>query len=179
MVELYRQRKTSDSSSRALWQSYQQSPSNKQEELAKGIMNIALRSILFILIKLFYTCLKILRHGASGFTSPQKESVLRIFIALKNSSLQPGLDPWTLGRFSSTLTITPPRRHVLDDKLRSCRMKFSSSTPEDPSRDSWRRCSKHWARKVITRSRRWKCTAVMRMTRIWDVPYSSLAWITS
>jgi hypothetical protein len=40
----------------------------KQEELAKELG--------------FSTCLKILRHGADDFTSPPKESVLRIFTAL-------------------------------------------------------------------------------------------------
>jgi hypothetical protein len=41
--------KTPDLSNRALWQSYQQHPVAKQEELAKEIMNSALRSISFIL----------------------------------------------------------------------------------------------------------------------------------
>jgi hypothetical protein len=35
----------------------------------------------------------ILRHGADGFTSPPKKGVLRIFIALKNPSPEPGLNP--------------------------------------------------------------------------------------
>jgi hypothetical protein len=33
---------------------------------------------------------KILRHGADGFTSPPKEVVLRIFIALKNKKIRNG-----------------------------------------------------------------------------------------
>jgi hypothetical protein len=53
---------------------------------------------------------KILRHGTSGFTSHQKEGVLRIFIALKNPSPRPGLNPRPLGPVSSTLTTTPPTR---------------------------------------------------------------------
>jgi hypothetical protein len=36
---------------------------------------------------------KIIRHGADGFTSPLKEGVLRIFIALKNPSLSAGFEP--------------------------------------------------------------------------------------
>jgi hypothetical protein len=42
------------------------------------------------------TCRKILRHGTSGFTSHPKESVLRIFIALKIHRLGQVLtrDPW-------------------------------------------------------------------------------------
>jgi hypothetical protein len=53
------------------------------------------------------TCRKILRHGTSGFTSHPKEGVLRIFIALKNPSPLPGLNPRPLGPVASTLTTTP------------------------------------------------------------------------
>jgi hypothetical protein len=48
------------------------------------------------------TCRKILQHGTSGFTSHPKESVLQIFIALKNPSPRPGLNPWPLGPVAST-----------------------------------------------------------------------------
>jgi hypothetical protein len=37
----------------------------------------------FMFILVILTCRKMLRHGASGFTSPPKEGVLRISIALK------------------------------------------------------------------------------------------------
>jgi hypothetical protein len=47
---------------------------------------------------------------ASGFTSHLKEGVLRIFIALKNPSPRPGLNPRPLGTLTSTLTTKPPRR---------------------------------------------------------------------
>jgi hypothetical protein len=43
----------------------------------------------FCLAKYFFhtlICRQILRHAASGFTSPPKEGVLRIFITLKNLS---------------------------------------------------------------------------------------------
>jgi hypothetical protein len=60
------------------------------------MMNLALRSI-FV-----YTCLRI------AFL--QKESLLQIFIALKNSSLRLVLNPRTLGLMASTVTITAPRR---------------------------------------------------------------------
>jgi hypothetical protein len=53
---------------------------------------------------------KILWHGASGFTSHPKEAVLRIFIAVKNPSSRPTLNPRPLGPVASTLTTTPPRR---------------------------------------------------------------------
>jgi hypothetical protein len=56
------------------------------------------------------TCRKILQHGADGFTSHPKESVLRIFIALKNPSSRSGLNPRPLSPMASTLTTTPPRR---------------------------------------------------------------------
>jgi hypothetical protein len=57
-----------------------------------------------------FTCRKILRHGTSGFTSHPKEGVLRIFIAHKNPSSRPGLNPRLLGAVASTLTTAPPRR---------------------------------------------------------------------
>jgi hypothetical protein len=56
----------------------------KQEEQAKKIMNLALRSIFVHTSKWFLTCRKILRHGADGFASTPNEGVLRIFVTLKN-----------------------------------------------------------------------------------------------
>jgi hypothetical protein len=56
------------------------------------------------------TCLKILRHVTSGFTSHPKEGVLRIFIAFKSLSPRPGLNLRPLGPVASTLTTTPPKR---------------------------------------------------------------------
>jgi hypothetical protein len=38
-----------------------------------------------------------LRHGTDGFTSPPKEVVLRIFIALKNPLTSAGIEPANLG----------------------------------------------------------------------------------
>jgi hypothetical protein len=61
-------------------------------------------------LKVSLTCRKILLHGTSGFTSHPKENVLRIFIALKNPSSRPGLNPRHLGPVASILTTTPPRR---------------------------------------------------------------------
>jgi hypothetical protein len=58
----------------------------KQEELENEMVNFALRNISFIRRRVFLECRKILRYGAGGFTSPPKEGVLRIFIALKNST---------------------------------------------------------------------------------------------
>jgi hypothetical protein len=53
---------------------------------------------------------KILRHGTSGFISHPKEGVLQIFIALKNTSPWPSLNPRPLGLVASTLTTTTPRQ---------------------------------------------------------------------
>jgi hypothetical protein len=82
--------KTSESSTRALWQSYQQNNLVvKQEKLEKEMMNFAVRSILHT-SNGFLTCRKIFRHGANGFISSQKEGVLFILIALKNTSSSTG-----------------------------------------------------------------------------------------
>jgi hypothetical protein len=56
-----------------------------------------------------FTCHKVLQHEASYFASHPKEGVLRTFIAIKNPSPQPGLNPHPLGPVASTLTTTPPR----------------------------------------------------------------------
>jgi hypothetical protein len=99
-----------NSSTRALWQSYQQSNLvAKLDERAKGMMNLTLRSISVHTCKWFFTSRKILRHGAGSFTSP-KEGLLLIFITLKNPSSSLSLNPRTLGLMTSTLTITPPRQ---------------------------------------------------------------------
>jgi hypothetical protein len=58
----------------------------------------------------YLTCLKILWHGTSGFTSHPKEGVLRIFVALINPLPRPGLNPRLLGPVVSTLTTTQPRQ---------------------------------------------------------------------
>jgi hypothetical protein len=62
----------------------------KQEERAKRMMNLTLRNNFVYTRKWFFACRKIL-HGASGFTSPLKEGVLRIFIA------SAGFEPTNLG----------------------------------------------------------------------------------
>jgi hypothetical protein len=48
--------------------------------------------------------------GPSRFTSHPKEGVLRIFIALKNPSPWPDLNPGPLGLVASTLITAPPGR---------------------------------------------------------------------
>jgi hypothetical protein len=111
MVEWYRQGKIPDSSSRAVWQSYQQSRLvAKQEGFGEENYAFSLQSIFVNASKGSLTCRKILQHRADVFTSHPKESVLLILIALKNPSPLPGLNPRTLGPMTITLNITPPRR---------------------------------------------------------------------
>jgi hypothetical protein len=75
-------------------------------------------------LKGFLTCRKILGHGTSGFTSHPKEGVLLIFIALKNPSPGPGLNPWPLGLVSSIITTTPLRRILLHSYIICRRVKM-------------------------------------------------------
>jgi hypothetical protein len=63
-----------------------------QEERAKEMKNLT-HKILLSHSELLITCCNILRHGTDDFTSPAKEVVLRIFIALKTSSPSAGSEP--------------------------------------------------------------------------------------
>jgi hypothetical protein len=63
-----------------------------------------------IYLKRSLACRTILRHGTSDFTFHPKEGVLRSFIALKNPSPLPGLNPRPLDPVANTLTTIPPRR---------------------------------------------------------------------
>jgi hypothetical protein len=104
MVEWCWQKKTPDSSTRALWQSYQDSCLvASRRNLVKGMMNMTLQSIFVHTSKWFFACLKILQHEVSGYTSPVKEGMLQIFISLKNPLPWLGLNPWTFGPVASTL----------------------------------------------------------------------------
>jgi hypothetical protein len=49
--------------------------------------------VFFSYLQVIFTRHKILEHGANSFTSPPKEGVLRIFVALKNHSPRPTLNP--------------------------------------------------------------------------------------
>jgi hypothetical protein len=75
---------------------------------------------LFILSKWYFTCRKILQHGAFSFTSPPKEGMLQIFIAVKNPSPRLGLNPRTSGPMASMLTISPLRRPSLSFSYKFC-----------------------------------------------------------
>ena len=50
-----------------------------------------------------------LRHGTDGFTSPPKEGVLRIFFALKNSTVSAGFEPVNFGTKDQHATPRPPK----------------------------------------------------------------------
>ena len=50
-----------------------------------------------------------LRHGTDGFTCPPKESVLRIFFALKNPTASAGFKPANLGTKGQHATSGPPK----------------------------------------------------------------------
>jgi hypothetical protein len=89
---------TPDSSTRALWQCYQQSHivANK-DELGEGNDEFGQTKYFCSYFQVIFISSKILRHRTDGFTSPPKEVVLRIFIALKNRSSSAGFEPANLG----------------------------------------------------------------------------------
>jgi hypothetical protein len=101
---------TPDSSTRARWQSYQQRHLQRAGGMDEGMRILRIQYLWYV--NGSFTCSKILRHGTSGFTSHLKERVLRIFIAFKNPSSRPGLNPRPLGPVPSALTTTPPRRQL-------------------------------------------------------------------
>jgi hypothetical protein len=106
-----RQIKTPGSSTRALWQFYKQSHLVASRR-NRGRLRIWPSKIFFVpTCKWSWTCHKMSRHGASGFTSP-KEDVLRV-ITLNNPSPRPGFNPRTLDPVTSTLTVTPQRRRLI------------------------------------------------------------------
>jgi hypothetical protein len=127
---------TPDSSTRTIWQSYQQRHLGASRRNGKRSENFACQYLKYI--KGSLTCGKILRRGASGFrrTSHSKEGLLRIFIAHKNSLLRPGMNPWPLGPVANTLTTTSTTRvwtnfqtsrtfaHNLNYRFRPCNVEF-------------------------------------------------------
>jgi hypothetical protein len=61
------------------------------------LMNLEMRRIFVHTSQVIFTCRKILRQGASGFTSSPKEVVLQIFVALRKSIASAGFEPANLG----------------------------------------------------------------------------------
>jgi hypothetical protein len=74
----------------------------EQDELAKEVLNLALRSIFVHTSKGRLTCCKILRLEADSFTSLRRKAAADFYLPL------PGLKPRTLGPVTSTLTTIPP-----------------------------------------------------------------------
>jgi hypothetical protein len=111
VVKWYRQGKTPDSSTRALWKSCQHSHLvEKQEELANEIMNLALRSVFFILRRVLWHAVKCCDMGLTTLRSLRRKACCGILSPLKMHLPWLGLIPRTLGPVSNTLTITPPKR---------------------------------------------------------------------
>jgi hypothetical protein len=91
MVEIYWLGKTSESSTRELWQSYEQSNLvAKQEEREKKIMNV-----IFHIWKCSLTCHKILWQGPNALRTPPLLD--KMLIALRNPSPSAGFEPAKLG----------------------------------------------------------------------------------
>jgi hypothetical protein len=96
-----------DSSTRALWQSYQQRHLGQGGGMDEGVRILPFQYLRYL--KGSLTCRKVLRHGTSGFTSHLKEGVLRIFISIKNPRHG---QVWTHDpcvQWQAHLTTTPPR----------------------------------------------------------------------
>jgi hypothetical protein len=79
------------------------------EKLCVGNYEFGLTKYLYSYFEAIFTCGKILRHEADGFTSLLKKGVLQIFIVLKNPSPRPDLKSRPLGPIASMLTTTPPK----------------------------------------------------------------------
>jgi hypothetical protein len=60
-----------------------ESSGSKQEELVKGMMNLALQSVFIYTCEWFFMCHKILWHGVSSFTSPPGKACCRFLSPLK------------------------------------------------------------------------------------------------
>jgi hypothetical protein len=72
------------------------SPNSNAEVTERRNGEICVTKYLFHTSKGTLTCRKISRLGTEGFTSPSKEGVLRIFIALKIQSPSAGIEPANL-----------------------------------------------------------------------------------
>jgi hypothetical protein len=85
-----------DSSTRILCSVAAETPSSETEKLGeKWPLNFTYQYLSYL--KGYLTYHKILQHGADCFTSPPKEVVLRIYIALKYPSLSAWKEPGNLG----------------------------------------------------------------------------------
>jgi hypothetical protein len=104
MVERYLQSKIPDSSTTALWQSYQQSSSSKSGGTGEGNYELGYTKYLHSYFR------QILQRGTNGFL-PLRRKARRGFLSSVNIHRPRScLNLLTLGTMASTLTITPPRR---------------------------------------------------------------------
>jgi hypothetical protein len=92
------------SSNHSLCIHYSSSGKNKQTHLVRSREKLGGKCPLILPAKYLrhtpkghLTCCKTLQHGTDSFTSPPKESVLRIFITFNNSSCSAGCKPANLG----------------------------------------------------------------------------------
>jgi hypothetical protein len=97
---------TPNLTTRALWSS-PKTPLELQE-MGEGNENLVYTSPWDF--KSSFTCRKILWHGTSSFTSHPRGKCAADFIALKNQSPWPGLNPQPLCPMAVTPTTTPPSR---------------------------------------------------------------------
>jgi hypothetical protein len=118
---------TPDSFTRALWQSYQQRHLGASKKNGRKSEDFVYQNL--ICLSRSFTCRKILGHGTSGFTTYPKEGVLLIFIAVKNPSPRPSLNPRPFDPVASTLITTPPRRLPHYYYILFCHDRFLTYSP--------------------------------------------------
>jgi hypothetical protein len=113
MVEWQCWQGKTDSSTRALWKSYQQRHliANRKNGQKKWEFNLAKYFCSFL--QVIFTCCKLLWHGASGVTSPPKEGMLKTFFTIKNPSPWLGWNPQPPSSTENILSITPLRWQFL------------------------------------------------------------------
>jgi hypothetical protein len=107
MLEWYRQWETPDSSTRAVWKSYQQSHLvAKQEELLNEMMNLTLQSAVFFvhISEGSSTCHKVLQHGLTALLPLRRKACCGFLSPLKIHRPWSGLNPRTLGPVASMPT---------------------------------------------------------------------------
>jgi hypothetical protein len=76
----------------------------KVEPWARNVRKVCLNAAFHVTFRDLLHAVK-LRHGTDGFTSPPKEGMLRIFLALKIRRLRPSANPRTLVPKTSTLPL--------------------------------------------------------------------------
>jgi hypothetical protein len=90
-------RDTTDSPTKALWQSKQQPTNSKAGGTGVGSNEFCLLKYIFHTSKRSLTRSNILRRAAHGCASTPNKFVLRVFIALVNPLLSAGFEPSNLG----------------------------------------------------------------------------------